>query len=69
MEVRVGKKLAQKEKVKGQQAKTLTVVECWLTQGEEADEKQEAIILWTERPTGTVMGAGRSLWSGARGKV
>jgi hypothetical protein len=31
MEVRVGKKLAQKEKVKGQQAKTLTVVECWLT--------------------------------------
>jgi hypothetical protein len=29
--------------------------------------KTEA-ILWTERPTGTVMGAG-SLWSGARGKV
>jgi hypothetical protein len=31
MEVRVGKKLAQKEKVKGQQAKKLTVVKCWLT--------------------------------------
>jgi hypothetical protein len=32
MEVRVGKKLAQKKekKIKGQQAKKLTVVECWL---------------------------------------
>jgi hypothetical protein len=40
--------------------KRLTVVECWLTQGQEPDEETQR-ILWTERPTGALVGAG-SLW-------
>jgi len=30
-------------------------VRCWLTEGQERDEKRQP-ILWTERPTGAVMG-------------
>jgi hypothetical protein len=64
MEVRVGKKLAMKKKCsKVSSQKGLTVVQCWLTYGKEVSEKRLIIqpILWTEQPTGVVMGAG-SLW-------
>ncbi len=39
MEGQGWEKMGPKTKVKGQQAKTLTVVKCWLMQGEEANEK------------------------------
>jgi len=39
----------------------VTVVVCSLTKGQEPDEKRQP-ILWTERPTGAVMGAAGSLW-------
>ncbi len=52
-----GKNWPQTKMVKGQHAKKLTTMECWLMQGEEADEKTQ-LILWTERPTGVVMEAG-----------
>ncbi len=39
MEGQGWEKIGPKKKVKGQQAKNLTVVECWLKQGEKADEK------------------------------
>ncbi len=39
MEGQGWEKIGPKKRVKGQQAKELTVVECWLMQGEEADEK------------------------------
>jgi hypothetical protein len=54
MEVRIGKKK------RANNPKKLTVVVCWLTVGQELDEKSSP-ILWTERPTGAVIGAG-SLW-------
>jgi hypothetical protein len=40
--------------------KMLTVVLCWLPKSQGQDEKRTP-ILWTEQPTGAVMGAG-SLW-------
>ncbi len=55
------KRAQKKKKTKGQQLKkTLTIVLCWLTEGQKQDEKKTP-ILWTERPTGAIMGAG-SLW-------
>jgi hypothetical protein len=41
--------------------KRLTVVQCWLTQGKEPDEKSQP-ILWTERPTGGALVGAGSLW-------
>ncbi len=32
------------------------MVLCWLTESQEQDEKRTPIILWTERPTGAVIG-------------
>jgi hypothetical protein len=49
---------------KGQVQKRLTVVECWLAQGQEPDEKMQP-ILWTEWSTGAFMGAGL-LWPSKR---
>jgi hypothetical protein len=40
------------------------VVECWLAQGQEPDEKMQP-ILWTEWSTGAFMGAGL-LWPSKR---
>jgi hypothetical protein len=56
MEVRVGEKKENDQ----QPQKKLTVVVCSLRKGQEPDEKRKP-ILWTERPTGAVMGAG-SVW-------
>ncbi len=51
-----------RKKKKGQQPKKkVTVVVCSLTKGQEPDEKRQP-ILWTERPTGAVMGAAGWLW-------
>jgi hypothetical protein len=56
MKVRVEKK--GQNKVKGQSSHTrLTVVQCWLTQGQELDEKKAAHSR-TEWPTGALVGAG-----------
>jgi hypothetical protein len=59
------RKRAKKKKKKTPKAsnvkKTLTMVLCWLTEGQKQDEKKTPNI-WTERPTGAVMGTG-SLWS------
>jgi len=48
-----------KKKPKGQQGqqlkKTLTMVLCWLTEGQKQDEKKTP-KLWTEWPTGAVIG-------------
>jgi hypothetical protein len=61
MEVRAEKKMARtKIKPKVNNPKMLTMVPCWLTEGQDQDEKRQP-ILWTERSTGAVMGAG-SLW-------
>ncbi len=57
MEVRAEKKWpGPKRKPKVNNQKMLTVVPCWLTQGQEQDENRQP-ILWTERSTGAVMGA------------
>jgi len=58
MEVKAEKKKGQEKEKKNQRSATkkkLTVVRCWLTEGQERDEKRQP-ILWTERPTGAVMG-------------
>ncbi len=33
------------------------MVQCWLTQGQELDEKMQ-LIIWTEQPTDALVGAG-----------
>jgi hypothetical protein len=49
MEVRAEKKMAKtKTKPNVNNQKMLTVVPCWLTEGQEQDEKRPP-ILWTER--------------------
>jgi len=51
MEVRAEKKMAKtKKKPKVNNQKILTVVACWLTEGQEQDEKRQP-ILWTEQNT------------------
>ncbi len=54
------KNTPQKNGSKVSSQKRLTVVQCWLMQGEEPDEKMQP-ILWTERPTVTWVCDG-SLW-------
>ncbi len=46
MEVRVEKKIAQKVQ-RSTAKKTLIVIQCWLTKGQDLDENMQAII-WTE---------------------
>jgi hypothetical protein len=55
--VRVEEKNTQKiKKVKGQQPKKVDWYNVGLTQGQEPDEETQP-ILWTERPTGALVGA------------
>jgi hypothetical protein len=60
--VKVGKRAPKinfkRSKVSSQ--KKLTMVQCWLTHGQKLDEEMQ-LILWTERSTGALVGAG-SLW-------
>jgi hypothetical protein len=37
--------------------KRLTVVQCWLTQGQKLDEEMQPIV-WAEQPTGALVSAG-----------
>jgi hypothetical protein len=55
------KKNKNKSKVNNQKKVDDSTI-CWLTESQESDEKSGPII-WTERPTGEVMGAGSSLAS------
>jgi len=48
------------KKLPKEKKKKLPVVLCWLTEVQKPDEKKQP-ILWTERPTDAVTGAG-SLW-------
>ncbi len=42
--------------------KKLTVVQCWLTQGQELDEEMQ-LMVWTEQPTDALVGTGsRGNW-------
>jgi len=54
--VSVGKKTPKKKGSKVKSQKTLIVVQCWLTRGQELDEKMQP-ILWTEQPTSVLVGA------------
>ncbi len=47
---------AKKKRKKNLRLKKFTMVLCWLAESQEQDEKRTPIILWTERPTGAVMG-------------
>jgi hypothetical protein len=61
MEVRAEKeKGPRKKNQRSATKKTLTVVQCWLIESQERDEKRTP-ILWTERPTAAVTGAAGSL--------
>ncbi len=55
--VRVGKKTPKKlKRVEGQQSKRVAWYNVELTQGQEPDEETQP-ILWTECPTGALVGA------------
>ncbi len=57
--VRVGKKTPPKiKRIQGQQPKKVNWYNVELTQGQELDEETQPIILWTEPPTGALVGAG-----------
>ncbi len=53
MEVKDEKKIAQKSK-RPTAKKTLILIQCWLTKGQDLDENMQA-ILWTEIDYGTML--------------
>jgi hypothetical protein len=53
MEVKDEKKIAQKSK-RSTAKKTLILIQCWLTKGQDLDEHMQA-ILWTEIDCGTML--------------
>jgi hypothetical protein len=64
--VRVENKTPKKKRAGGRSKvsnqKKLTVVQCWLTQGQELDEEMQ-LMVWTEQPTDALVGAGsRGNW-------
>ncbi len=53
------KKNTQKiKRIKGQQPKKVAWYDVELTQGREEPDEETQAILWTERPTGALVGAG-----------
>lgn len=58
--VKVGKKNQKKEGQRSATKKRLSVIQCQLRQGQELDEETQP-ILWIERPTDALAGAG-SIW-------